>query len=69
MIKLVNKTDKISIIDNDLMNFLGTENEMWLEIMEEDRENFTPEFQEKSRMFIRKVIINTELKLLHTEVD
>ena len=47
-------------IDNDLMNFLRIENEMWLEIIDEARENFTLEHQKKTRQFIRKIIINTK---------
>ncbi len=54
-------------IDNNLMNFLRIENEMWLEIIDECRESFILEHQEKIRQFIRKNIINTEKGRLHTE--
>ena len=47
-------------IDNGLMNFLRIENEMWLEIIDECRESFILEHQEKTRQFIRKIIINTK---------
>ena len=47
----------ISMIDSYLMSFLRIENEMWLKIMQEIRENFTPEYQEQTRQFIRKIII------------
>lgn len=57
------------MIDKKLMNFLGIENELWLEILSEDRESFTPEFQEQTKMMIRKIIVNTECGNLHSEVD
>ena len=47
----------ISMIDSHLWSFLKIENEMWLEIIDECRESFTPEHQEKTRQFIRKIII------------
>ena len=47
----------MSMIDSYLMSFLGIENEMWLKIIQETRENFTPEYQEQTRQFIRKIII------------
>ena len=57
------------MIDNEFMNFLGIENEMYEVVVQDEREGFTPEFQEKVKMYIRKIIINTEMGLLHTEED
>jgi len=67
----MNKQNKLvgKMIDDKLMNFLGIENELWLEILCENREGFTPEFQEQTKMMIRKIIINTECGNLHTEAD
>ncbi len=47
----------LSRIDNNLQNFLAIENELWTEIIDESRESFTLERQEKTRKFIRKTIM------------
>lgn len=59
------------IIDYELYNFICMEWEMYDSILDEtpDKSSFTPEFQEKVKMYIRKIIINTEQKFLHTEED
>ena len=57
------------MIDNEFMNFLGIENEMYEDIMGEDRENFTEDFQNDLTLFIRKIIVNTECGNLHSEEE
>lgn len=57
------------MIDNKLMNFLGIENELWEDVICDDREGFTEEHQEIVKMMIRKIILNTECGNLHSEDD
>ena len=57
------------MMDKEFMNFLRIEIEMYEDILGEDRENFTEDFQNDLTLFIRKIIVNTECGNLHTEVD
>ena len=59
----------ISMIDDELYNFISHEHKLYDSIINDEREGFTPEFQEKARMFIRGVILDTEIGALHTEGD
>ncbi len=68
-IRSIQRDVKMSLIDYKLMNFIAMENEFWNDIMDDNRDGYTLEFQEKTRMYIRKIILNIECGNLHSEDD
>ena len=55
------------MMDKEFMNFLNEENHYYIIGDFGAREDFTEEYQYKVRMFLRNIILKTELGLLHTE--
>lgn len=62
---------KMCLIDKDLNNFLAIQLELYESFVDEtaDTTYFTPEFNQETIDFIRKIIVNTECGILHSEVD
>ena len=55
------------MMDKELMNFLSVEKEFYIIGDFGNREDFTEEYQLKVRMYLRNIIVKTEVGNLHTE--